>query len=249
MMADQPQQQQQQVEETPSPEIYFEPIVKLKPVEVKTLEEDEEELFKMRAKLYRYANEESPAEWKERGTGEIKLLKRKDDTEGKVRILMRRDKTFKICANHYISLTMDLKPNCGSDKAFVWHTQADFADEKPKPETLAIKFANAENAKKFKEKVDECQEELRKYNESDDEKEDDMPENASKETDKSKQEADDVAEKLGGMTVNDADKKDGSEKKDEAKEGAEKEKEKKEESTADPSKAGSEGKGDAKEES
>lgn len=30
-----------------SPDVHFEPIVKLKPVEIKTLEEDEEELFKM----------------------------------------------------------------------------------------------------------------------------------------------------------------------------------------------------------
>lgn len=57
--------------------------------------------FDRRAKLYRYANEESPAEWKERGTGEVKMLKKRDDTNGHVRILMRRDKTFKICANHY----------------------------------------------------------------------------------------------------------------------------------------------------
>ena len=30
-----------------SPDVHFEPIVKLKPVEIRTLEEDEEELFKM----------------------------------------------------------------------------------------------------------------------------------------------------------------------------------------------------------
>lgn len=63
---------------------------------------------------------------------------------------MRRDKTFKICANHYISKDMELRPNCGSDRAWVW-TAPDFADEEIKTETLAIRFANAENAKKFKE--------------------------------------------------------------------------------------------------
>ena len=30
-----------------SPDVHFEPIVKLAPVEIKTLEENEEELFKM----------------------------------------------------------------------------------------------------------------------------------------------------------------------------------------------------------
>ncbi|XP_063964355.1 ran-specific GTPase-activating protein-like isoform X2 [Lytechinus pictus] len=195
-------------EDTTSPEIYFEPIVKLKPVDVKSMEEDEEELFKMRARLYRYANEESPAEWKERGTGEIKLLQKKDDPDGHVRILMRRDKTFKICANHYIQSHMVLKPNCGSDKAFVWNTLADFADEEPKQETLAIRFGNAENAKKFKEKFEECQKVLKEA--AAEEKSDEKPENeskqAEKEAEKSEKDADDVAEKLGGMTVKDAEK-------------------------------------------
>ena len=29
---------------------------------------------------------------------------------------------------------MDLKPNCGSEKAWVWMTKADYADEEPKQE-------------------------------------------------------------------------------------------------------------------
>ena len=40
-------------------------------------------------------------EWKERGTGTIKLLERKD-TPGKSRLLMRRDHVHKICLNHAI---------------------------------------------------------------------------------------------------------------------------------------------------
>ena len=31
---------------------------------------------------------------------------------------------------------MDMKPNCGSEKAWVWKTQADFADEEPKQEVV-----------------------------------------------------------------------------------------------------------------
>lgn len=45
------------------------------------------------------ATECTPPEWKERGTGEIKLLKHNET--GKIRVLMRREKTLKICANHY----------------------------------------------------------------------------------------------------------------------------------------------------
>ncbi|KAM6930631.1 ran-specific GTPase-activating protein [Xenentodon cancila] len=139
---------------------HFEPIVSLPEQDVKTLEEDEEELFKMRAKLYRFASENDPPEWKERGTGDVKLLKHKE--KGTIRLLMRRDRTLKICANHHIIPMMELKPNAGSDRAWVWNTLADYADECPKPELLAIRFLNAENAQKFKVKFDECKEEVRK---------------------------------------------------------------------------------------
>ena len=40
---------------------------------------------------------------------------------------------------------MELKPNCGSDRAWVWSTLADFADEESKTELLAIRFSNAES--------------------------------------------------------------------------------------------------------
>ena len=39
---------------------------------------------------------------------------------------------------------MDLQPNCGSDRAWVWKAD-DYADEALKRETLAIRFANAES--------------------------------------------------------------------------------------------------------
>lgn len=138
-------------EEAPeSPEVDFEPVMKLPLVETKTLEEDEEELVKLRAKLFRYdSSKETSAEWKERGTGEVKILRHKEHET--VRIVMRRDKTLKICANHYVQPFMEMDFKSGSDKALVWSTPADYADEEPKPELLAIKFATAENCLKFKE--------------------------------------------------------------------------------------------------
>ena len=212
-----------------------------------------------RAKLYRFDRTETPAEWKERGTGDVKILQHKDSKH--CRILMRRDKTLKLCANHrgkilllslwltwifriyrvqvlvqknvdkygncfpqkyrvlvvilklhfcwhrrvqriginYFSIMeewgdtvtgglkinvdchlmfwllmiiarafklcpsrtilaglfswfffavmpeMELKPNMGSDRAWVWSTLADFADGECKEELLAIRFANAES--------------------------------------------------------------------------------------------------------
>jgi hypothetical protein len=40
---------------------------------------------------------------------------------------------------------MELKPNCGSDRAWVYSVPADYADEEIRPELLAIKFANSES--------------------------------------------------------------------------------------------------------
>ena len=73
-----------------------------------------------------------PPEWKERGTGDVRIMKKEENQSA--RILMRREKTLKVCANHHITPWMDMKRNCGSKKAWVWKTQADFADEEPKQE-------------------------------------------------------------------------------------------------------------------
>lgn len=147
---------QENEEDTNEVDLHFEPIVSLPLIEVFTNEEEEEEMIKLRAKLYRYDSASKPAEWKERGTGEVKLLKHK--IKNTVRVVMRRDKTYKICANHFVTPWMELKPNCGSDKAWVWSVLADYADEQLKPELLAIRFANAENATVWKEAFEKAKE-------------------------------------------------------------------------------------------
>uniref|UniRef100_A0A9J7XRW5 E3 SUMO-protein ligase RanBP2 n=1 Tax=Cyprinus carpio carpio TaxID=630221 RepID=A0A9J7XRW5_CYPCA len=132
---------------------HFEPIVPLPDkVDVKTGEEEEEEMFCKRAKLFRFDAETK--EWKERGIGSIKILKHK--TSGKVRLLMRREQVLKICANHYITADMVLKPNAGSDKSWVWYAM-DYADEMPRTEQLAIRFKTADEAALFKVKFEEAQ--------------------------------------------------------------------------------------------
>lgn len=132
---------------------HYEPIVSLPLVDLCTNEEHEEELCKIRARLYRYNAVDH--EWKERGTGDIKLLRHKDNHS--VRVVMRRDKTLKICANHFVTPDIEMKVHCGSDKAFFWSVYADFADETPKQELLAIKFGNVANANIWKNKFAEAQ--------------------------------------------------------------------------------------------
>ena len=53
-----------------------------------------------RAKVYRYfVDKEDGSMWKERGVGDVRLMKNKEG--GTYRVLMRRDQTLKICLNHY----------------------------------------------------------------------------------------------------------------------------------------------------
>ncbi|KAF0978844.1 hypothetical protein FDP41_001914 [Naegleria fowleri] len=126
--------------------------------------EDEEEIYQVRAKLFRFDNDSS--EWKERGVGIMKFLQHKTDKH-KVRALMRRDKTLTICANHLIIPEMKLTQNVGSDKAWVYSSPADFADDEAKSEIFAIRFRDTETAQEFKKKFEEAQAFAKRENTSD----------------------------------------------------------------------------------
>jgi len=133
------------------------PQVEIKEVEVVTGEEKEETFWKHRAKLYRWGKESGNAgEWKERGLGDAKLLRHKDT--GKIRFLLRQEKTLKIVANHYVLQAEDfcrLVPNVSSDKIWVW-TVNDFADDELKLQQFALKFGQVEQANIFKGKFEEA---------------------------------------------------------------------------------------------
>jgi Ran-binding protein 1 len=68
------------------------------------------------ARTYRFIE----GEWKERGVGPLKLLKHKES--GKIRMLMRRDKTLKVCVNFFVKPSTDVQEHAGSDKAMVFTT-------------------------------------------------------------------------------------------------------------------------------
>ena len=138
------------------PDPHFEPIIPLPElVNVTTGEEDEEAVFKHRAKVYRFDPDKK--EWKDRGVGDIKILKHK--TETKFRVLLRREQVHKIACNHYITTEMELKPMFNSDTA-VCYFAMDFADEEAKMEQLAVKFKLKETKDDFKAKFGECQRSL-----------------------------------------------------------------------------------------
>ncbi|XP_063441481.1 E3 SUMO-protein ligase RanBP2-like [Mytilus trossulus] len=130
--------------------IPFEPIIQLPSVvDVVTGEENEEVLFQHRSKLFRFVD----GEWKERGLGDIKISKHKEN--GKVSLLMRRAQIHKICLNHYLTLELELKPMPKTDgKAWIWFAM-DFSDGEPAMQQLAVKFKNQEIANGFKKAFDD----------------------------------------------------------------------------------------------
>lgn len=135
----------------------FAPVVQLAEVETKTGEEDEDVIFKVRAKLFRFSRELK--EWKERGTGDVRVLKHK--TNKKIRLLMRREKTLKICLNQFVNPNVELKENVGSDRSWVWQA-VDYADGERDEALLAIRFRDSENAKQFMDAYDDAREHMRK---------------------------------------------------------------------------------------
>lgn len=132
-------------EHDPCPD--FKPIIDLPDeVPLNTGEENETVFFTGRAKLFRYAVTNDIKEWKERGTGIVKILKNFDS--GKVRLLMRRDQIHKICANHFLTKEMVLSPMNNSDCTYIWAAH-DYADGELVLEKFCIKFKSAEEAKLF----------------------------------------------------------------------------------------------------
>merc|ERR1712226_890274 len=136
---------------------HFEPIIPLPElVDVKTGEEDEEVAFKHRAKVYRYDTETK--QWKERGVGDIKILKHPQ--KNTYRVLLRRDQTHKVARNHMINPGMELKPMSSSETALCWHAM-DYADGEGTLEQLAVKFKLADTKNDFKAALEAAQETLK----------------------------------------------------------------------------------------
>ncbi|URD77379.1 ran-binding protein 1 [Musa troglodytarum] len=140
------------------------PIVTLSEVAVTTGEEEEDALLDLKAKLYRFDKEGN--QWKERGTGSVKLLKHRET--GKVRLVMRQAKTLKICANHLVIPSIKIQEHAGNDRSCVWHA-LDFADGELKEEMFCIRFVSVENCKKFMETVESITETLGKSEEKESE--------------------------------------------------------------------------------
>lgn len=136
-------------------------------------------------------------QWKERGVGNIRILKHKEFQ--KCRVLMRQEKTMKLLINHLLLPDLVLVPHTTSDRAFVWRAN-DFADGELKETDFCIRFADSDIAQKFKAEFEKYQEDMRKLE-------------AGADSATGKEQADEAAEALAGLST-----KEGDDKKEEDKE-------------------------------
>ncbi len=123
--------------------------------------------------------------WKERGIGEVKLLKHRETN--RIRVLMRQEKTLKLIINHFLDPRIVLTPNVGNEKSWVW-VAFDFAEGKLEETTFALRFSTPEIAQEFKTAFQAGQEEMKKLMAGEDAKE-------------GKAEADEAAEAIEKLAV------------------------------------------------
>lgn len=125
--------------------------VDLPEVQVVTGEENKDLLYKERARLYRWDDEQ----WKERGTGTVKLLR--DRETHRVCLVMRQESTKKVVANFIIedSPLCDLVSHSGSDKAWLWMC-FDFSEGERVRSKLALRLGTPEKALQFKQAFEDA---------------------------------------------------------------------------------------------
>jgi len=142
----------------------FTPVVHLEAVEVQSGEEDEDILWKQRAKLFIFGETmldkgTGKKQWNEKGVGDCKLLKNKESNH--IRLLMRQEKTMKIIANHICDPRIELTPNQGaSDRSWVWIAY-DFSEGELEEKMFAIRFGQSESAQEFKAEFSKAQESMK----------------------------------------------------------------------------------------
>jgi hypothetical protein len=129
----------------------WKPLVEMPEVQVTTGEEDMDCIFKIRAKLYRWADDQ----WKERGVGDCKLMRHRENN--KVSQIVRQDQTKKVIANFVIEEDplCQLLPHAGSDKAWVWMTH-DFSEGESTRTRFAMRLTTPEEAQRYKDAFNEA---------------------------------------------------------------------------------------------
>ncbi|EAN95469.1 putative Ran-binding protein 1 [Trypanosoma cruzi] len=121
-------------------------VARFAPVDVQSGEEKYEVVWQETAKLLRF--DEGENQWKERGQGTAKILRRKDE-HGKYMFVFRREGIGKLAAQHYLLKSMTVKFHPQSEKALLWMAHKDYTDdEEGFPENFVMRFTSKELAEK-----------------------------------------------------------------------------------------------------
>jgi len=125
--------------------------VDLPEVAVVTGEENTDCIFKTRAKLYRWDDEQ----WKERGTGDCKLLRNKESR--RISFVMRQESTKKVIANFMLEddPMCELLQHAGNDKAWLWLAH-DFSEGEVQRNKFALRLGSVEKSQEFKKAFDDA---------------------------------------------------------------------------------------------
>lgn len=153
----------------------------------------QEVLFAKRSKLYIFGETlldkgTGNKQWRERGIGEMKILKHKEHK--KSRVLMRQEKTMKVICNHVIDPRIEITPNISSDRSWVW-SAFDFSDGDLVETVFAVKFGDTEIADEYKKMFEDCQTEMKEL----------LASETTVEDAEAAQAADEAAEKLSELNT------------------------------------------------
>lgn len=136
-------------EEEYEPDVNFAPVIPLPDlVDVVTGEEQEEVVFTARAKLYRFIKDTK--ENKERGIGDLKILR--NPKTNIHRVVMRREHVHKVCANFTILPGIELNEKSGMPNVHTWMCRDYSESPEGTDEIFTLKFKTAEIAKEFHDK-------------------------------------------------------------------------------------------------
>ncbi|XP_052062962.1 uncharacterized protein LOC127702710 [Mytilus californianus] len=136
------------------PNVFIKPIIDLPDlIATKTGEEEGETVFCEKATLLRFDD----GLWKERGSGELKLLRHKQTK--RVQLLMRRDQVLKVYAKHFLTKKMKLYPLQSSKMAWSWIAE-DLSEGEIKIQYFVVCFKDEDLALKFKATFEKLQSEL-----------------------------------------------------------------------------------------
>lgn len=111
-------------------------------VEVSSGEEKYDLVWKEKGKIMRF--DEGENQWKERGQGDAKILRSKEDPK-RYMFILRREGIGKLAAQHDLVKGMSIKRHSQSEKHLFWYAPKDYSDDdEGYEEQFLIRFASKE---------------------------------------------------------------------------------------------------------